>query len=72
MPTLYFHTTINCASCVRAVTPALEKLAPATWAVDTNEANKPLTVKGENVSAQQVVDTLAAVGFSATLVQEEA
>ena len=61
-----FKTTINCANCVRAITPTLNaEPAIAAWQVDTTTPDKLLTVSG-NISAAQVVALLAEAGFEAT------
>lgn len=63
MQTQTFKTTINCANCVRAVTPVLNAEAGiATWQVDTASPDKLLTVSGE-ISAERVAALLAEVGF---------
>ena len=64
MPTLKFKTSINCANCLRAVTPFLNaEPSVAQWQVDTNNPAKILTVEGENVIAEQVMKAVAQAGF---------
>lgn len=65
MNTLRFNTTINCANCVRAITPVLNsEKTISNWQVDTNDSNKVLTVSGE-ISAEQVVALVEEAGFEA-------
>ena len=64
MPTLKFKTSINCANCLRAVTPFLNaEPSVARWQVDTTDPAKILTVEGENVIAEQVMKAVAQAGF---------
>lgn len=64
MPTLKFKTSINCANCLRAVTPFLNaEPSVAQWQVDTTDPAKILTVEGENVIAEQVMKAVAQAGF---------
>lgn len=64
MSTLQFKTTINCANCVRAVTPTLnQEVGANNWQVDTASADKILTVTATSVDAGQVVKAVEAAGF---------
>lgn len=64
MPTLHFKTTINCANCLRAVTPFLnEEKEISSWQVDTNNPDKLLTVQGESVRPEQVIQAVQEAGF---------
>lgn len=65
MQTLRFKTTINCANCLRAVSPTLnEEKAIESWQVDTNNPDKILTVNTELTPAQ-VVALVEEAGFEA-------
>ena len=67
MPTQQFKTTINCANCLRAVTPALNaEPAITAWQVDTSNPDKVLTVT-TYLPAAQVVELVEEAGFSAQL-----
>lgn len=67
MATLKFKTNINCSSCVRSVTPILDRLANVEkWEVDTEVAEKVLTVEGDGLTPEAVVQAVAKVGFDAT------
>lgn len=66
MKTLKFKTNINCGSCVRAVTPHLNKLEGISeWQVDTNNPDKILEVKSESVDAEDIKTTVEKAGFKA-------
>lgn len=70
METIKFKTNIKCGSCIATVTPHLNALtAVDEWEVDTNVADKILTVKGASGSfTQDVVATLEKAGFKAELI----
>ncbi|AII52373.1 MULTISPECIES: heavy-metal-associated domain-containing protein [Hymenobacter] len=64
MPTLQFKTSINCANCLRAVTPFLDaEPTVETWRVDTDNPAKILTVEGANPIAEQVMKAVSQAGF---------
>ncbi|MBD2714173.1 hypothetical protein KBK19_03895 [Microvirga sp. STR05] len=64
MPTLQFKTSINCANCLRAVTPFLDaEPTVEKWSVDTDNPAKILTVEGANVIPEQVMKAVAQAGF---------
>ena len=66
MQVLHFKTNINCANCLRAVTPAFnEEPAIQSWQVDTTNPNKILTVN-THLSSAQVVALVEEAGFEAT------
>ena len=65
MPTLKFKTSINCANCLRAVTPFLEaEPTVEKWSVDTDNPAKILTVEGANPIAEQVMKAVSQAGFA--------
>lgn len=67
MQTLQFKTNINCANCLRAVSPSLnEAKAIQSWQVDTNNPDKILTVNTELTPAQ-VAALVEDAGFEARL-----
>lgn len=67
MATLKFKTNIKCGGCIAAVTPHLNNLsAIEKWEVDTQSADKILTIEGkEKIDAQQVIDVLKTAGYNA-------
>lgn len=65
MATQHFKTTINCANCLRAITPALNaEPAITAWQVDTANTDKLLTVTTD-LPAAQVVALVEEAGFEA-------
>ena len=65
MPTQRFKTTINCANCLRAVTPSLNaEPAITAWQVDTTTPDKVLTVE-TSLPAAQVAALVEEAGFKA-------
>ena len=61
---LKFKTNINCSSCVAQVKPKLDEAQGiARWVVDTNDKNKILTVEGEGLSEEKVVEAVKSAGF---------
>lgn len=66
MDTLKFKTTINCGACVAKVTPILnEQENVKNWSVDTGNADKILTVEGENIDEAELVQSLSRIGYKA-------
>lgn len=66
MKTYKFKTTINCGSCIKAVTPHLEKLVGVeTWNVDTANPDKILEVTTDTLDAQAIKSTVEKAGFKA-------
>lgn len=66
MKTLRFKTNIKCMGCVAQVTPHLnEKEAIDFWDVNVNTPEKILTVSTENLSADEIIETVSKAGFKA-------
>lgn len=66
MKTLKFKTNINCGGCVSKVTPFLDKQEGVdTWKVDTNNADKILTIESNGATEDEVKATLQKIGFKA-------
>lgn len=65
METYKFKTNINCGSCIKAVTPHLNKLEGVTWQVDTENPDKILEVRSESADAAQIKSTVEKAGFKA-------
>ncbi|QMU30746.1 heavy-metal-associated domain-containing protein [Adhaeribacter radiodurans] len=64
MKTLKFKTNINCSNCVATAKPFLDSLPDnTTWKVDTTNPEKILTVQGEGVSTEEVVEKVKQAGF---------
>ena len=65
MKELKFKTNINCGGCVAKVTPALNNAdGICHWSVDTNNADKTLTVHSDGIEAEDVIKTVQDAGFS--------
>jgi len=59
-----FKTNINCGSCIRSVTGFLEDVSGLKeWSVDTENPDKVLTVKGDNLQRDAVVEAIEDAGF---------
>ena len=59
-----FKTNINCGGCVSTVKPHLDKTQGIChWNVDTENANKILTVKSVGITEEQVIETIRKAGF---------
>lgn len=66
MKTLKFKTNINCGGCIKAVTPSLNaEKSIEEWNVDIDNPDKILTVKGNNITEEQVSDAVKKSGFKA-------
>ncbi|MCB0589339.1 MAG: heavy-metal-associated domain-containing protein [Phaeodactylibacter sp.] len=64
MKTLQFKTNINCNNCVRAVTGFLNDVPSVKeWAVDIDNPDKILTVKGDEVTIEEIVEAVEDAGF---------
>lgn len=64
MSTLKFKTNINCSSCVAKATPHLnEEQTIEKWEVNTQTADKVLTVTGENLDKEKIKHVVEKAGF---------
>jgi copper chaperone len=64
MKTLKFKTNINCSACVAKATPFLDSVENVqSWEVDTANPEKILTVKGNGIKAEQVVENVKKAGY---------
>lgn len=64
MKILKFKTNINCGNCVRAVTGFINDVTEIEkWEVDTDNPDKILTVKGEEVTAEAVIEAVEDAGY---------
>jgi copper chaperone len=69
MKIIEFKTNINCGNCIKTVTPFLNKLEEVDdWKVDTENADKILTVEGDNFTAEEIISTLKDAGFNAAVI----
>lgn len=66
MKTLKFKTNINCGGCISKVTPFLDKQEGVdAWKVDTNNADKILTIESNGATEDEIKATLEKIGFKA-------
>ena len=66
MKTLKFKTNIECFNCEARVKPFLDKKEGiVSWEVDTDHADKILTVETESLEAKDVIKTIKRTGFVA-------
>ena len=66
MKTLKFKTNIECSNCEARVKPFLDKKEGiASWKVDTDHADKVLTVETESLEAKDIIKTIKRTGFVA-------
>ncbi len=64
MKTLEFKTNINCGGCIKSVSGFLNDVPQIeNWKVDTDNPDKILTVTGENITAEIIIDTVYDAGF---------
>lgn len=59
-----YKTNINCGGCIATVTPFLEKAESVDkWNVDTDSKHKLLTVEGDALNKEEVVNLVQSAGF---------
>ena len=70
MKVLKFKTNIECSNCEARVKPFLDKKEGiVSWQVDTESADKLLTVETETLEAKDIVKVIKRTGFTATEVE---
>lgn len=66
MKELKFKTNVNCNHCISKITPLMnDEMKITEWVVDTANPDKVLVVKGEYITEQLIIDTLAKAGYVA-------
>ena len=61
-----FKTNIKCGGCIAAVTPYLNANKEIKhWSVDTEKADKVLTVETENLSPEAIREIIKQAGYTA-------
>jgi copper chaperone len=66
---LKFKTNIKCGGCIATVSHFLNETAGVKlWEVDTVNKDKILTVEGEGISADIVIEKVQKAGFKAELI----
>lgn len=65
MPTYKFKTSINCQNCVNLVKGYMEEVPNLDkWEVATANPNKVLTVEGDGLAANEVIEKVQEAGFT--------
>lgn len=68
MATLKFKTNINCRHCIGSITPYLNELKSVEkWEVDIENADKILTVSGENITPELIQNALTEAGYNSSI-----
>ncbi len=66
-----FKTNINCGSCVAAITPHLNANKEIkSWAVDTANPQKVLTVETDSLSGETVAQIVEKAGYKAEAINQ--
>lgn len=66
-----FKTNINCGGCIAKVQPVLDEIKGIdSWEVDTQNPDKILTVKSEELSEAQIQEVVIGAGFSAEPIKQ--
>lgn len=69
MTEIKFKTNINCNHCLNKITPVLNSEKSITeWDVELANDDKVLTVKGENINSNSVIESLSKVGYIAEII----
>ncbi len=66
MATLRFKTDLKCNGCVQKISSFLSKIKEIKeWKVDLNEADRTLTVEGNDLVAADIISALKQAGYKA-------
>ena len=64
MTKLKFKTNINCGNCVRSVSGFISEVNNIkAWVVDTDDPEKILTVEGEDLKQEAIIEAVEEAGF---------
>ncbi len=70
MTEIKFKTNVNCNHCISKITPVLNGDTSITeWNVDLTNDDKVLTVKGDNVNGNVIIESLSKVGYIAEVIK---
>lgn len=70
METLKFKTNIKCSRCIATASPYLNDIVGEdNWAVDTQSAEKLLTIVADDLTADTVIKAVEASGFKAEAIK---
>lgn len=71
MTAYQFKTSINCGNCVNLVKPYLSEVPNvAHWEVDTANPDKILTVQGDALQPETVMEAVKEAGFTIEQIQQ--
>ena len=71
METLKFKTTLKCGGCVAAIKTKMDQLKNVEkWEVDLTQPVKILTVEGDDLDENVIINTIKEAGFEATSFNE--
>ena len=66
---LKFKTNINCGACVKSVSAFINEVPSIEeWTVDTENPEKILTIQGENITPETIIEAIEEAGFDIELV----
>ncbi len=61
---LKFKTNINCGNCVKSLSSFINEVPDIEdWSVDTENPEKTLTVTGEQITAESIIEAVEEAGF---------
>ncbi len=64
MEIIQYKTNIHCNNCIRAVSGFLNEVEGIeSWEVDVEHSDKILTIKGENINPEEVLEAVEDAGF---------
>lgn len=66
---LKFKTNINCGGCIKSVSGFINEVPSIeAWEVDTDNPEKILTVTGENITSESIIEAVEEAGFDIAVV----
>ena len=68
MNKLIFRTNAKCAGCTAKIDIELGKSFPqANWSFDLSSPERTLTVTGQDISAERIIEAVASAGYRAEI-----
>lgn len=69
--TLKFKTNINCGGCIKSVSGFLNDLKNIdSWEVDTIDPRKILSVQGDGITNEKIIETVYEAGFDIEVLEQ--
>jgi copper chaperone CopZ len=66
MEIIKLKTTVNCYHCLSKITPFLNQIKEISdWSVDLADPDKVLSISGEDINPEKIIDALSKAGYSA-------